>query len=155
MSESLDPSPGLALGEATPPVKEKRRPGAPRTRERSVKLATTINKMSLADRAAALKKRKKPAYRLFLKLDEETYGRVIDLAERVSCKLEDAAVRCLQDGLRRYDGLGYEDELATVLPTPGERVAGLFDVGPGERTAVNDNPGGMKALMRQIGVQTT
>ena len=163
MSE-IAKSPGLAIGQAAPtpiaPDKEPKRTTRMRKKKTVVtESAQSLNRMTLAQRAATLDRRKRQQYPLTVKLDEEIFAALVALCERANLKPKDAAVRCIREGLRRYADLPIRElpgsDGIDAIPL-GEELPVLFDTeAAGYRRAVEtpEEQAAKKNLLRAIGVQ--
>lgn len=158
MSDVVAPSPGLATtGNIVEPKKRKHRAVKPST----IAARQALKEKTLAERAKALKERKTPTYRLILKVDEETYAAVVALGERASLVVEDAAIRALREGLRKYEELAINPMPFTstefhTIPLGDIGIVSFEDNPNPYRTQqqVDEEMEARKRLVKSIGLQT-
>ena len=161
MAEKVPPSPGLALdGQAAPTIVE---PAKKLTLYKKPAVATRV--MSLKERAEALKKRKKPKFRHMVHLTEDEEDQFISLCEKRIVDPAVLATNLFRDGLRNALGKpklanGLLDEEGIDVGSVGEQVPVAFDrfgeaYRLSQRQAESDELAAKKALVKQLGVQTT
>lgn len=160
---TLEHSPGLATDAVIPAINREVATTTEPKRERKARNATTlsapkVNRLTLEQRAQALAKRKVQSFRVIVRVDEETYGGLVDLGERANMKVEDAAYRALREGLRRYSDLtsrALEDGMDEI-PLGDKLGLHQEDLSAFRSTQLTaEDLEQRKALVKSIGLQTT
>jgi len=165
MTDDLEQSPGLAIGGPTPQEPAPSFSDAttalpePKRRQRKTRVEQPVNKLSLAERARLLDRRKNATYQIIFKVDEDTYASLVSVAEKAALRVNDTARRCFLDGLRRYADLpmprGPFAEQEYLPDAVGDVFAGVHDENAASyRNAVATvDPEKEKQFLKSLGIQ--
>lgn len=159
MADRLSPSPGLAVnGESAPklelPNKAER---VAKKRGREANPPGPLRRLTLDERAKALKEKKTPKHRLMLHLTDSDYDTFLTICERQVEEPASMGLRLLRSGMKRYGGVRPPDPEEAAI---GDELPLAFDqFGAEYRERVREEQGPeaeqMKALVRGLGIQTT